>query len=76
MPSTTHWIGQYLFAVASMFALLLAVDVLMRGEAFARAWPSALAWSAVASALFVGRRYYIMRKGMDCAVCERLDKKK
>ncbi|XYJ08604.1 hypothetical protein ACSUZJ_14435 [Telluria sp. B2] len=76
MPSTAHWIGQYLFAVVSMSALLLAVDVLMRGEAFARAWPSALAWAAIASALFVGRRYYNMRKGLDCAVCERLDKKK
>lgn len=76
MPSTTHWIAQYLFAVVSMFALLLAVDVLMRGEAFERAWPSALAWAAIASALFVGRRWYNMRKGLDCAVCERLDKKK
>lgn len=76
MPSITHWIGQYLFAVVSMSALLLAVDLLMRGETFARAWPSALLWAAVASALFVGRRYYIMRKGLDCAVCERLDRKK
>ena len=76
MPGITHWIGQYLFAVVSMFALLLAVDVLMRGEAFARAWPSALAWAAVASALFVGRRYYMMRKGLECAARERLDGKK
>lgn len=76
MPSITHWIGQYLVAVASMFALLLAIDVLMRGEAFARAWPSALLWSAVASAIFIGTRYRNMRKGVDCAVCERLDKKR
>ncbi|WP_313175246.1 hypothetical protein [Massilia sp.] len=75
MPTMSHWISQYLFAAGSMFALLIAVDVLIRGEAFARAWPSALAWSVVASALFIGRRYYNMRKGLDCAVCERLDKK-
>ncbi|MCC2959401.1 hypothetical protein LK540_03030 [Massilia sp. IC2-278] len=75
MPPMSHWIGQYAFAAGSMFALLLVVDVLVRGEAFARAWPSALAWAAVASALFIGRRYYNMRKGLDCAVCERLDKK-
>jgi len=74
MPPLSHWIGQYAFAAGSMFALLLVVDVLVRGEAFARAWPSALAWAAVASALFIGRRYYNMRKGLDCAVCERLDK--
>ena len=62
MPPLSHWIGQYAFAAGSMFALLLVVDVLVRGEAFARAWPSALAWAAVASALFIGRRYYNMRK--------------
>jgi len=62
MPTMSHWIGQYAFAAGSMFALLLVVDVLVRGEAFARAWPSALAWAAVASALFIGRRYYNMRK--------------
>ena len=76
MPSITHWIGQYLIAVVSMFALLLAIDVLMRGEAFERAWPSALAWSVMASAIFIGTRYRNMRRGIDCGVCERLDKKK
>ena len=75
MPSLSHWINQYLFAAGSMFALLIVVDVLVRGETFARACPSALAWSVIASALFIGRRYYNMRKGLDCAVCERLDKK-
>lgn len=76
MPSLSHWISQYLIAVVSMFALLLAIDILMRGEAFARAWPSALLWSAVASALFIGTRYRNMRNNIDCAVCERLDKKR
>lgn len=76
MPSLSHWIGQYLIAVVSMFALLLAIDVLMRGEALARAWPSALLWSALASAIFIGTRYRNMRNNIDCAVCERLDKKR
>jgi len=75
MPTTFHWISQYLFAAVSMFALLMAVDVLMRGEAFERAWPGALAWSVLASALFIGRRYYTMRKGLDGAVSGRLGKK-
>lgn len=61
MPRLSHWIVQYLFAVASMFALLLAVD-LLRGESLARAWPSALAWAGVASALFIGTRYRNMKR--------------
>ncbi len=39
MPRLSHWIAQYLFAVASMFVLLLVVD-LLRGESLQRAWPS------------------------------------
>jgi hypothetical protein len=61
MPRISHWIAQYLFAVASMFALLLVVD-LLRGESVARAWPSALAWAGVASALFIGTRYRNMKR--------------
>ena len=75
MPTLSHWIGQYLIAVLSMFALLLVIDLLMRGETFARAWPSALIWSVVASALFVGTRYRNMKRGLACAVCDALDKK-
>ena len=74
MPKLSHWIGQYLIAVASMFVLLLAID-LMRGELLARAWPSALAWAAVASAIFVGSRYRNMRRGIECGICNMLDKK-
>lgn len=54
---------QYLFAAASMFALLLAVD-LMSGETFERAWPAALAWAAVASGMFIGARYRNMKRAM------------
>ena len=74
MPKLSHWIGQYLIAVTSMFVLLLAID-LMRGEQPARAWPSALAWAAVASAIFVGSRYRNMRRGIECGICNMLDKK-
>jgi hypothetical protein len=74
MPKLSHWIGQYLIAVTSMFVLLLAID-LMRGELLARAWPSALAWAAVASAIFVGSRYRNMRRGIECGICNMLDKK-
>jgi len=61
MPRLSHWIGQYLFAVASMFALLLVVD-LLRGERLERAWPASLAWAGVASALFIGTRYRNMKR--------------
>ena len=74
MPRLSHWIAQYLFAVASMFALLLVVD-LLQGESLARAWPSALAWAGVASALFIGTRYRNVKRGLACGVCDTLDRK-
>ncbi|MEN3276963.1 MAG: hypothetical protein V7631_2753 [Massilia sp.] len=74
MPKLSHWIGQYVIAVVTMFLLLLVID-LLRGEAVARAWPSALAWAAVASAIFIGSRYRNMRRGIECGVCDVLDKK-
>jgi hypothetical protein len=74
MPSTSHWIIQYLIAVVTMCALLLAIDM-MGGESFMRALLSALAWSAVASALFVGARYRNMKRNIACGVCDTLDRK-
>lgn len=75
MPKLSHWIAQYLIAVSSMFMLLLAIDLLMRGETFARAWPSSLAWAVLASAIFIGTRYRNMKRGIACAVCDKLDRK-
>lgn len=75
MPTLSHWITQYLIAVLSMFGLLLVIDLLLRGETWARAWPSALAWAVVASALFIGTRYRNMKRGIACGVCDALDKK-
>ena len=74
MPPLRHWIVQYLFAVASMFALLLVVD-LLGGEHIERAWPYALGWAAVASLLFIGARYRNTKRGLACGVCDTLDRK-
>ena len=74
MPKLSHWIVQYLIAAVSMFALLLLIDLSMRGETVARAWPPALFWAAIAAALFVGTRYRNIKRGIACAVCEALDK--
>lgn len=74
MPPLSHWIRQYMIAVVSMFALLLVVD-LLRGELLARAWPSALLWAVIASAIFIGSRYRIVKRGLACAVCDTLDRK-
>lgn len=73
MPKLTHWIIQYIIAVSSMFTLLLCIDFLMRNELFARAWPSALAWAVITSAIFIGIRYRNMKRGIACSICERLD---
>jgi hypothetical protein len=74
MPPLSHWIVQYLIAVVTMAALLVGIDM-MGGETFARALLSALAWSAIASALFIGTRYRNMKRGLACSVCDTLDKK-
>jgi len=74
IPPISHWIVQYLIAVVSMTALLTGIDI-MSGETLPRALLSALAWAAVASALFIGTRYRNMKRGIACGVCETLDKK-
>jgi len=75
MPKLTHWIIQYTVAVSSMFLPLLVIDLFIRNEVFARAWPSALAWAVVTSALFVGIRYRNMKRGIACGICDRLDRR-
>jgi hypothetical protein len=74
MPPLSHWIGQYLIAVVTMTALLLAIDM-MSGETFVRALLSAAGWAAVASALFIGTRYRNTRRNLACSVCDALDRK-
>lgn len=58
MQKLIYWGGQYLLAASTMFALLVCIDVFLRGEAFAAVWPMSLAWSLMAAAIFVGSRYY------------------
>jgi hypothetical protein len=74
MPPLSHWIIQYLIAVVTMAALLTGFDM-MGGETFARALLSALAWSAVASALFIGTRYRNAKRGSASSVRNTLGKK-
>jgi hypothetical protein len=68
MKPVGYWVVQYLFAMVTLLGVLLAVDV-AQGTALVDAWPSCLAWAAVASALFTGSRYRQYRKGIACAMC-------
>jgi hypothetical protein len=70
----THWIGQFLLAAASMFALLVVVD-LLRGTPLAGAWVESLTWAVTAAAIFAGSRYRQARKGAECALCSDNSKK-
>lgn len=66
MQKLFYWSGQYLVAAGSMFALLVAVDVFLRGEAFETGWRASLAWSLAAAAIFIGSRYYRTGAGPCC----------
>ncbi|MGZ5200314.1 MAG: hypothetical protein ACXWC4_11135 [Telluria sp.] len=71
MNKFVRWAGQYALAMVTMFALLVAVDM-AKGTTFADAWPSALAWAVISSAIFIGARYYKAAQMADCAVCDQL----
>lgn len=68
MPPLSHWIGQYLLAAGTMFALLSTID-LTRGDSLAATWLPTLAWSALAAAFFIGARWRQARRGAACALC-------
>jgi hypothetical protein len=74
MKKFIRWAAQYVLAASTMFALLVVVDI-AKGTAFADAWPSALAWSVLSSAIFIGARYYKAAQNAECAVCDRLQAK-
>lgn len=76
MHKLIYWSGQYLLAASSMFALLVCIDVLLRGEAFDTGWRESLAWSVMAAAIFIGSRYYRAEKGASCAMCSHPDAKR
>jgi Gpi18-like mannosyltransferase len=75
MPAINYWIGQFLLASTTMFAILVGVDM-VKGTSFDDAWPSSLAWALVASAIFIGSRYQRARKAIGSANNEDLPKKK
>lgn len=76
MQKLIYWSGQYLLAASSMFALLVAVDVFLRGEAFETGWRASLAWSVLAAAIFIGSRYYRTERGASRAMCRHPDPKR
>lgn len=76
MHKLIYWSGQYLLAASSMFALLVSIDVFLRGEAFETGWRESLAWSLMAAAIFIGSRYYRADRGADCATCRHPDTKR
>ena len=76
MHKLIYWSGQYLMASSSMFALLVAVDVFLRGEALETGWRESLAWSVIAAAIFIGSRYYRAERGANCAMCRHPDPKR
>ena len=74
MKQLIRWTSLYVFAAATMFALLAVVDM-ARGTAFADAWKSALLWAVISAAIFTGAQYHKASKLADCAVCDRLQGK-
>ena len=76
MQKLIYWSGQYLLAAGTMFALLVCIDVFLRGEAFATVWPMSLAWSLMAAAIFIGSRYYKAERGATCAICSHPETKR
>lgn len=74
MSKFVRWTGLYVFAAATMFALLVVVDM-AKGTAFADAWNSALLWAVISAAIFTAAQYYKSSKMADCAVCDRLQGK-
>lgn len=56
MPGISNWIGQFLLAASTMFAILVGIDML-QGLSYDEAWRPSLAWALAASAIFIGSRY-------------------
>jgi hypothetical protein len=56
MQGVRYWILQYVVAAASMFALLLVIDLISGKQLTDGVWTS-LAFALAASAIFIGARY-------------------
>jgi hypothetical protein len=61
MHGIRYWILQYLLAAGTMFALLVAVD-LVGGKRLADSAGMSLAFALAASAIFIGARFLRERK--------------
>jgi heme/copper-type cytochrome/quinol oxidase subunit 3 len=62
------WISRYLLASSILFIILAVVEY-SKGSANQASLLSALAWSLVASAIFVGSKYWRYRKAVACETC-------
>jgi hypothetical protein len=67
----SFWIRRFALVTALVFVILLASESI-KGHAISGTWLSALAWSLVSASLFIGARYYQVRKGQACALCNDL----
>lgn len=61
MHGIRYWTLQYLLAAVTMFAILVAVDLISGAKLADGIWMS-LAWALAASAIFIGARYRQSRK--------------
>jgi hypothetical protein len=62
------WISRYLLASGILFIILVVVEY-SKGSTSGADILSALAWSLVASAIFIGSKYWRYRKAVQCAMC-------
>ena len=62
------WISRYLLASSILFIILAVVEY-SKGTTTRADILSALAWSLVASAIFIGSKYWRYRKVVACATC-------
>ncbi|CDG83009.1 hypothetical protein [Janthinobacterium agaricidamnosum] len=68
MTGMGYWITRYLLASGILFIILALVE-LSKGTPSTIDLLSALAWSLVASAIFIGSKYWRARKQLTCTIC-------
>ena len=61
MQGVRFWILQYLLAAGTMFAILVAIDLVSGKKLADEVWMS-LAWALASAAIFIGARYSQSRK--------------
>lgn len=61
MRTLPYWIGQFLLAAVSMFAILVVID-LASGAALASSWQLSAAYALGAAAVFTATRYSRSRR--------------